>query len=206
MEMAKTNNVIQDKYDSFIFTHIPKCGGTSFRHFINTSGKINKINEDEIYIPGCNGLTADKNLDQLNKTELKQLKKRRIKILANHSKYNEHLQHKLIIQKPYYYTLLRDPVERFISHYNFFYYKNGLDDLSNISLNDLDEGRLEELIIRLSNLQVRYISNVKYPKAVGLENQYKIAHYNLTQIYGNFGILDKMEESIDLLSHSMVES
>ncbi len=200
---SKEKKKYSNEYSSFIFTHIPKCGGTSFRHYINSACLLNNLDTSEIYIPGCNEIKSDKNLGQLDNKELEQLRKNNIRVLANHTKYEEHSKYKIKIPSPYYYTLLRNPIQRFISHYNFFYYKNGLDKLKNISLNDLEEHRLEKLIISLSNLQVSYLSNVKYPKAVGSLNQYKIAYYNLTQLYGGFGILEQMEESLKQLQNTI---
>lgn len=189
----------QKSFDSFIFTHIPKCGGTSFRHFINESALASGTNINELYIPGCNNLPYNKNIGQLNQNEIIKLRKTKIKILANHSKYQEHKQLDLNINNPFYFTILRDPIKRFISHYNFFYYTNGIDNLKNIPLNELDSNALEKLVGKLKNLQIKYLTNVKYVRAVGDENMFKIAWYNLMRIYSGFGVLEDMPMTIELL-------
>ncbi len=186
-------------YDSFIFTHIPKCGGTSFRKYINDAALASGINKEEIYIPGFNGLGNNKNIINLPKAEISQIRQKPIKILANHAYFNVHKEYELNIQNPFYYTILREPVARFVSHYNFFYYKNGYDDCKGISLNDLPEEKLLKLLQLLSNIQVKYLSNIKHIKIVGYDNMLKLAKYNLLYEYPAFAILEDMELSLTIL-------
>ncbi len=190
-------------YNSFIFTHIPKCAGTSFRKYIYNISVLNGIEKKKIYIPGTFDIPNNKNISQLSKEECNALAKRSVKVLADHSKYKEHLQHKITIEKPFYYTILREPVNRFISHYNFFYFKDGNKKFKNKSLNEIKEDDLKEVLNQLANLQMNYLANIKFFRSFGLENVLKVAKYNLQHEYACFGILEKMEASVDLLKENL---
>lgn len=187
-------------YESFIFTHIPKCGGTSFRHYINQAALAKKMNPQLLYIPGCNDLPNDKNLSQLTEKESKQLKHQPFKILASHTKFEAHLEVGLNLTKPFYYTILRDPVARFISHYNFFYYKQGIDDCKNVPLEALAGKKLEQLIYKLANLQVAYLSNTSANKdEKQMMENLALAKHNLKHKYAAFGFLEDMPTTIATL-------
>ena len=189
----------KEKPTTFIFTHIPKCGGTSFRQFINETALNSGIKKEAIYIPGFNGLPNDKNIGQLNEMECQLLKQRDLKILANHSKFEAHTAMGISLEKPFYFTLLREPISRFISHYNFFYFKQGLDGCKNIPLDELPTAKQQGLIEKLANLQVIYLAN----GTIGMEADnaalLKKAQYNLENIYGAYGLLEEMENAIKQL-------
>jgi len=74
-------------FDSFIFSHIPKCGGSSFRKFIFDSSLKSEIDVKKIHIPGEGGVLHSKNLPNLEEAELKSLKLQKVKIIADHSKF-----------------------------------------------------------------------------------------------------------------------
>lgn len=184
------------KYDSFIFTHIPKCGGTSFRKLINDSAIASGIPVDKLYVPGFNELSTNKNIDQLNAKEKEEFRGSDYKVIAAHSKYNLHKDYELKTENPFYYTILRDPVKRFISHYHFFYYTLGYDNLKGVSIGELEEEKLLYLVKRLANVQTTYLANFKFKKVLGEENMLKLAKYNLQYEYGAFGLIENMEESM----------
>jgi len=188
------------EYDSFIFTHIPKCGGTSFRKLVNDAALESGISKNEIYIPGFNDLGNDKNIDQLNEVEKEAFKKRKYKVIAAHSKFNLHAEYELGLQNPFYYTILRDPVKRFISHYHFFYFTLGYNNLKGVHLNDLSVEKLIFLIRKLANIQTAYLANFKYKKVIGATNLLKLAKYNLQYEYKDFGILHDINSSIESLN------
>lgn len=190
-------------YKSFIFTHIPKCGGTSFRQYINEAALASNIKPDNIYIPGFNNLGNDKNLPQLNDKELKDLQGKKIKILANHCKYGENKGMGIEPAKPFHFTILRDPVKRFISHYHFFYYTLGYNDCKGIGLDKLSEKKFISLLDKLGNIQIGYLSNIKFKKVVGLENMLKIAKYNIQYEFDSFGIVEDMKTTIKQLDETM---
>jgi len=184
-------------YDTFIFSHIPKCGGSSFRKYVIESCVASDIAPERVYAPGFNGIKNNKNISQLEPVELKALRNTDLKVVADHSKFNVHRRYRLGMTKPFYYTIFREPVARFISHYNFFYYKMGYGNCKGVSLNDLDEPKRREIMTTLANLQVNYVANnIKNP--INVEH-YKLAIYNIERHYACFGLLKDMEKSLEIL-------
>lgn len=193
-------------FDTFIFTHIPKCGGVSFRHYIYEAAVRSKIGTEKIYIPGENYLYINKNLLQLSKRELKRFRRKKIQILANHSYYNTHLLYDLPnFKNPFYYTILREPINRFISHYNFFNYKNGNQGCKGISLNDLPTEKLIAIAKKLGNVHTRYISGIDKLKEFGEKDALSIAKHNLEFGYADFSILENIETDLIYLSNKSPE-
>lgn len=187
---------LNPNFDSFIFTHIPKCGGTSFRKYLNHSALASSISKKYIYIPEENGLKANANLDQLNTKQLNKFKSQNYKVVAMHAPYGFHKDYMNYSQNPFYFTLLRDPIERFISHYYFFNYGMGNQDCKDIPLNDLPLVKLKDLLTKLSNVTAVYMTG---SKSNDLGN-FKEAKEVLLKNYVGFGILERLPESLDLLN------
>lgn len=189
-------------YDCFIFSHIPKCGGTSFRKYLNESALASGIDMYEIFIPGFNTLHFSKNLPQLTEEEKKEFSKTKWKVIGNHAFFNMHksfyAEH---IKNPFYFTILREPISRFISHYNFFNYKLGGNGCKGVTLNDLPEDKLIFLAKKLGNLMTVYLSNIELKKAFGFDNVLKVAKYNLLYEFGAFGILEEINSTLHLLQN-----
>ena len=185
---------------SFIYTHIPKCGGASFRKLIFETSRKCGIPEKSIWIPGCGSVHYSSNLAQLNEEELILLRDEQLLVLADHTKYQGHLQYNLKLESPFYFTILRDPLERFFSHYNFFYKTHGEQDCKGISLEDLPDEKLETITRQISNIQVKYLSNFKDGGKLSIKEALKIATYNLLFEFGSFGILESIDQSLKLLN------
>ena len=186
-------------YDCFIYTHIPKCGGSSLRRFLFESGKISGITNKTMHIPGEGNLGNRMNIPNLNEEVLSILKSRNLKIIADHSKYNVHHYFQLNnIKTPFYFTIFRDPIDRFISHYNFFYFKLNYGNLGGVHINDLNAIQLERICKSLGNLQVKFI--LGYNQQVVNERTTQIAIERLVNNYNSFGILEKMDETLTLLN------
>lgn len=147
------------QYKSFIFVHIPKSGGTSFRDYIYRLATASGVPVEKIHVPGYGGLSNEKNISQLTKQELVDFRRMNKVVLAAHCKYDVHKDFKLNMADPFYYILLRNPVERFISHYNFFHRHLGYRNLKGIHLNDLNEYNLEEMLKRMANIQLSHLIN-----------------------------------------------
>jgi len=187
------------EFDCFIFTHIPKCGGSSFRKYIYDTAINSNITSQEVHIPGEGNLANTKNIPNLTKHELSKLQNKSTKIIADHSKFNVHREYEIKkISKPFYFTMLRDPVERFISHYYFFYFKLGYNNLKNVHLNDLSKEQLEKLSNTLENIQVNFICNNKIKRPI-THLDCNRAMGILANRYHCFGILEQTETSIQLL-------
>jgi len=191
----------RSRYKSFIYTHIPKCAGSSFRQLIFKSAITSGVKKDHIYIPETLGIPNNANLNQLKNKQLEVLKRRELTILADHSKFNIHKRLKLNMEAPFYYTLIREPVKRFISHYNYFYFDKGYGNLKGVHLNDLNEERLIAVLKSLSNITVDYISN-RYEKIEPIVTKTTLlrAAYNLENHFASFGIVEKMKPSLYLLN------
>ena len=186
-------------YDSFIFTHIPKCGGSSLRAMFYEAAKLSSIDESQIHIPGEGNIPSSKNLPNLTTEELNKIQQKKIKILADHSKYNTHVRHGLKkIENPFYFTVLRDPVDRFISHYNFFHFKLGYGGLKGITINDLNKEKRTKLINSLSNLQISYLIN-KNSNDICTNHHCRRAISSLTSKFHCFGILEDIDLTLLLL-------
>ena len=185
------------KYHSFIFTHIPKCGGSSFRKYILDTGLANNIPNDKIYAPGLNGVHNNKNIQRLTEVELRKFRKKKVKILADHSKFGVNQQYKLGLPNPFLYVLFRDPVKRILSHYNFFHFDQGHGNCKGIQINDLEVDKLEKVLVGLSNLQVRYIAGLT-GSTVNSHTLLKAISV-LERYYACFGILEKLEDSMFFL-------
>ena len=148
-----------EEYDSFVFTHIPKCGGSSLRRLISESALSSGISESQIHIPGEGVLGHDKNIGQLTLDELTKAQTNKIKILADHTKYDPELYKSLGMQNPFVFTIVRAPFERFISHYNFFYKKVGHGKLKGKNIQDIRTQRLEQIVRQQANVQAAYMLN-----------------------------------------------
>jgi len=189
-----------NNYDTFIFSHIPKCGGSSFRRYVIESCIASNINPDRVYAPGFNGIKNDKNIPQLKPKELKELRAKDLKVIADHSRFNVHRKYRMGMTKPFYYTIFREPVARFMSHYNFFYYKLGYGNCKGITLNELDEVKRIEVMTTVANLQVNYISNKTNDLGAVDTERYKLAINHIERHYACFGVLNDMEKSLNILS------
>lgn len=148
-----------EEYDGFVFTHIPKCGGSSLRRLVYDSAIASDLNTSQIHIPGEGGLSHDKNVRQLSTSEFQNLKTRDIKILADHSKLDLELYRELGMHNPFIITVFRAPFERFLSHYNFFYKKVGHGKLKGKNIQSLPISQLETIIKRQANVMSAYLVN-----------------------------------------------
>ncbi len=186
-------------YDTFIFSHIPKCGGSSFRKHIIESCIASNISPSRVYAPGINGVKNNKNIPQLTPDELKDLREKDLRVIADHSLFNVHRKYKLKMSKPFYYTIFREPVERFVSHYNFFYRKLGYANCKGLSINDLDNTKRTRIIRSIADLHVNYITNTLTDKGRANKKLYILALNNLERYYACFGLLNDMKKSLEIL-------
>lgn len=89
-----------------IYIHVPKCGGSSFGAALRLRYLLSQA-------------TIDLNLHYADRqTQLRDLISRNTKMIAGHVQYDPIL-HATEAPDYAYITLLRDPVERFVSHYNY---------------------------------------------------------------------------------------
>ena len=102
-----------------IYIHVPKCGGSSFgaalrlRYIFSQSSIALNQGNTELKGPARIWNDYDARDEQLQK-----LTSENTKLICGHVRYNRSL-HKSLNHKYAFVTLLRDPVERFVSHYNY---------------------------------------------------------------------------------------
>lgn len=156
-----------------------------------------------MHVPGFGGVGNDKNISQLANDELISFRESKKIILANHCMFNVHAAYYLNMYNPFYYTLFRDPVKRFISHYNFFYRDLGYDELKSVSLDELPEEKCSDLLLKMANIQLVYTINLEKPIGRKADETWlEEAKKNLVNWYGCIGVLEKMDLSLQLLKAS----
>lgn len=189
------------EFDSFIFTHIPKCGGSSFRRLIYESALASGLRPNQLHIPGEGGVSHDTNISQLDQKGFEKLKKDKLKVLADHSIYSPQLYQQLNFKKPFVYTIFRNPKERFISHYNFFYKKIGHGECKGMEIRELSEQKLISIIKSLANIQCAYILGIEhgFSQRNVIGERFEEIKERLTNEIHCFGILEHMNESMELL-------
>jgi hypothetical protein len=113
----------------FIFFHIEKCMGTTFRFSLYNYLK-NVYKESDIFFPDyfqdCNLLT-EKEYDFVNNLN------NDFKVLLCHISFNNNISNKFYTNNTFSITIVRNPYTRILSHYyHFFYpkYKKQFYDLS----------------------------------------------------------------------------
>lgn len=180
--------------EQVIFIHIPKCAGSSFRAYLNNLADNVGLPIKERYIPGENGLPHNTNLDQLNSEQSQRFYNSSVSLIAMHALYGLH-QEFPHYTSPVYLTFLREPLSRFISHYNHFQYRLGQDNCKGIPLAELDKDKAESVISKLSNLMCRYIAGKKW-KNLNNTDLSAQAMDNLFLRFSAFGIVEDIESSI----------
>lgn len=101
------------KYRRFLFLHIRKTGGTSFNHGLSNFFKYSKKNiNDFLDIYHGNYFIKDFKIFAGGNIEI--INKQQYHIATTHLPKHE----LLIDSNTFTFTILRDPVQRFISHYN----------------------------------------------------------------------------------------
>jgi hypothetical protein len=175
-ESAKENKLL-------IYLHIPKAAGTTLNGIINQQYsrsslfRFDGINNHKIF------------------TELPQDRQNKIRVLRGHFAFGIH---QFISRPCEYFTVLRNPIKRVISQYN--YIRNNPDRsqhklLQSISLEDyiLQEGK------NLCNQQTRMICGLSTPKDCSDRELLEIAQNNLDKHFAVVGITEMFDETLLML-------
>lgn len=191
-------------YHSFIFVHLEKCAGTMARQLIYNALK-NNVNYDssKAYIPGITHVEED-NLIYLQKDALEKLAQKNYYCVIDHSHYG-FAEKALGLKNPFYFTILREPLARFLSHYYFFsIYENNIGK----NIPDLNKGELKKVLqtgvpnlmtLKLSG-ELHWNEAMDYTEKLHiLEKSLPIAKKNLSNMDA-FGILESMSDSFKLLN------
>jgi len=136
----ENNDVYSFPLIDFVFYHIEKCGGSSFRTMLYNFFVQNKIyNHNEIYVPKfVNNINFRlENLYKIqNSLGLQQFSK--LKAIVGHVLY--HQIDFLEENVKYRFSIIRHPVSRLISHYYFFDFPK-----TRIHMIDLSSNKFERL-------------------------------------------------------------
>ncbi len=190
--------------DSFIFTHVPKCAGTTLRRLLSEAGYYSGLDLDQIHVPGQLGRSPRENLVQLTDESLASLRRRDIRLLADHSSHGmERTLNISSLRRPFRFTMLREPLARFLSYYYFFFYNPRVneDGLKGIDFHALDREKAMQLIKEYANAQTGFLSGSTAERGGQrpVEADLKTALENLEHSYTCFGIFEDFETSMRVM-------
>ncbi len=164
-----------------IFMHIPKAGGTSLLQIIRNQYKPNQI-------------SAIKAVGERHTIKVGS----RIKVITGHEVFGSHER----IPNARYFTVVRNPVDRTVSYYNYikrtphhFLYERGFDP--SMSLDQFLDAKLSTDI---DNGQVRFIAGLETPFGSLKQQDLQTAKYNIQTHMDIVGLLERMPETISLLA------
>lgn len=111
---------------SLVYIHVPKCGGTSFGsalrlRFFYSQATVNLRKSRALQMrvnPDAQGLERIKIEYSQRDALLARLLERRVRCISAHARYDPDL-HDAYKDRSTFVTLLREPVDRFVSHYNY---------------------------------------------------------------------------------------
>lgn len=178
----------------FIFLHLPKCGGRSLTHIIKRQYfyKLNKILGNNHFYE----VTSSKDNEEFKR--LPANKKEKIKVLMGHMNFGLHKYFKL----PSIYTsILRNPVDRVVSHYYYVlrspnHYLYDIIKKDNMSLYEYVKNGVST---ELNNGQIRLLSGVAADYGKCDENMLLIAKRNIEEYFPIVGLLEEFDKTLILL-------
>ncbi|MCS7039613.1 MAG: sulfotransferase family 2 domain-containing protein [Caldilineales bacterium] len=186
-------DILSKLMTTFIFIHIPKTAGMTIRAIFHR-----QYRNDEIYRIRWN---FDRNNPFDEFLSLPTKKRNKIKIIYGHIPFG---LHKYIQIPVSYFTLLRDPIERTISHYyhirkrpNHFYHRMALDM-------DIGEFIVKSRFREFDNGQVRQLTGAGHlPFGACSEELLAQAIANLENHFCAVGLQERFDESVVLLRRTL---
>lgn len=178
---------------TLIFLYIPKTAGTSLLSLIRK-----QYPESEVFHADGVNVAEHKHLRSLSATELK-----RLRVVIGHLNFGIH---RLFTQKCSYITFLRNPVDRIVSHYSYIKNAPLHDDHDYLVNNNVDLLGFSNgsHFPRLTILQTRQISGCSGPDT-GKDGELMLeaAKTNLRSSFLAFGLMERFEESVELISRKL---
>ncbi len=179
---------------SAIFLHIPKTAGTTLMSILDRQYPV-----ESIHSFGADAHTAVAQFKAMNEDS-----RAKIQLLRGHMAYG---LHEFLPAPAVYFTVLRDPVARVISTYNFIlrtpdHYLYEAVTRQKMSLHDLLESKLP---LMMNDGQVRLISGVWGERAFGevTEAMLEKAKKNLAESFVVVGITEQFDQTLCLLKENL---
>jgi hypothetical protein len=181
-----------DRYNSdkkIIFLHIPKAAGTTLNGIINQ-----QYTRDTIF--NLKGINDKDNFDKLCAS-----KKDKIRILRGHMAFG---LHNFLSYPCTYFTLLRNPIERVISHYYYIrnnphYKRHKIAQAKSIEDYLMSQ---EEKFNDLSNLQTKLLCGTSQVNWSNEIEVLEMAKFNLENYFAVVGITEKFDETMLILQYN----
>lgn len=178
---------------TLVFTHIPKTGGVTTQKIIQRKHSFTKGRSFHSF-----------NVKQLAVfSTLPAEQKRQIQLVTGHLHFGVH---KELQRAPRYFTMLREPLARAISEYNFIcsYKHHSFYKEMNERKYSLEDFIQSGKILNMDNCQVRYLCGVSgIPYGRVNEEHLELAINNLTNYYETIGITEFFDESLILFARAL---
>lgn len=185
---------------NWIYLHVPKAGGTTLNHILDR-----KFRKSKQY--NYSTLTPEKCIERIRKMPARQ--KKNIGLIRGHFVYGFHTWFE--IEEPKYFTVLREPVQRVMSHYKYSALKKNHYLFEQRQSKEIS---LEEYVTSISpearNGAAKQIAGVYVNDNFGYgkhikecDNQellYDIAIENIKKHFVMIGITEEFDKTLFLLS------
>ena len=175
-----------------IFLHIPKTAGTTLHDIIER-----QYDSDQIYTFGSDAHASVEKFRSLSVLE-----REKIQMLRGHMAFG---LHELLPSTNNYFTILREPVERVISYYNFIlrtpdHYLYQKIQSEKLSLLELLQSKIP---LMMNDAQVRLLSGVWGDAPFGEVSieMLNTAEHNLQQFFVVVGITKEFDKTLFLLQN-----
>jgi len=168
-------------HEQIVFLHILKTAGQSVMQVLEE----NYEEKDRLFA----------NRDQIAKISPEELQ--RYKIIYGHNLYNIH---QLLRRKPQFFTFLRDPIERTLSHFNYLKRAKYLKLVLSQTLEEfVTDPRTRTQIV---NYQTRWLASnsLSKPAEIGQEKLLETAVERMKE-FAFVGVVEEFEKSIQTLCH-----
>lgn len=169
-----------------IFLHIPKAGGTTLNGIINQQYPKSKT----FRFHGINAWSSINDLPQPHRESLR--------LIRGHFAFG---LHQFLPCQTTYFTLLRDPIARFISEYHYIRRSPGLkshEQLQSMSLEDYVAVKGQQA----GNLQTRLLFGLSEASGSSPTEIVATAKSNLDRYFSVVGLVERFDETLVLLQQA----